>query len=183
VGGSLGGTKALKAQIVPAGDDLFIGANRTGSEMNAKELLLKQLNDAYSGDDEMSLQASLGDLTPEEAAWRLNDKTWTIAEIVHHIASCEIEYCRQGFGQGVEYDKLLGDVPRLLELLHRAHALLVRCLEQCSLETLDQPIPTAWHGESAAHFFWIMIMHRVSHAAQIRTIRRAYGSRTHYYPI
>ena len=34
--------------------------------MNTKQLLLKQLSDVYSGDDEMSLQASLGDLTPEE---------------------------------------------------------------------------------------------------------------------
>ena len=64
--------------------------------MNAKELLLKELNNAYSGDDEMSLHASLGHLTPEEAAWRLNDKIWTVAEIVYHVASCEIEYCRQG---------------------------------------------------------------------------------------
>ena len=151
--------------------------------MNAKQLLLKQLNDAYSGDDEMSLHASLGRLTPEEAAWRLNDKTWTVAEIVYHVASCEIEYCRQGFGQGIAYDKPLDDVPRLLDLLDRAHALLVRCLGECPLEALDKPIPTQFHGESAAHFFWIMTMHRVSHAAQIRTIRRAYGSRTHFYPI
>ena len=151
--------------------------------MNAKQLLLQQLHDAYSGDDEMSLQASLGDLAPEEIAWRLNDKTWTIAEIVYHIASCEIEYCRQGFDQAIAYDKALDDIPRLLALLERAHALLVRCLQQCPDEDLDKPIPTRWHGESAAHFFWIMIMHRISHAAQIRTIRRAYGSRTHFYPI
>ena len=151
--------------------------------MNAKELLLKQLDDVHSGDDEMSLQASLSDLTPKEAAWRLNDTTWTVAEIVYHIASCEVEYCRQGFGQVIEYDKPLDDVPALLALLDQAHALMVRRLDQCSEEALDQPIPTQWHGESAAHFFWIMVMHRISHAAQIRTLRRAYGSRTHFYPI
>jgi uncharacterized damage-inducible protein DinB len=151
--------------------------------MNAKDLLLKELSDAYSGDDEMSLQASLGDLTAEEAAWRLNETTWTVAEILYHVASCEIEYCRQGFDQGFEYGKALDDLPQLLVLLDRAHGLLVRCLEGCSEEALEQPIPTRWHGESAAHFFWIMVMHRVSHAAQIRTLRRAYGSRTHYYPI
>jgi hypothetical protein len=154
-----------------------------GEEMNAKELLRKELSDAYAGDDEMSLQASLGDLAPEEAGWRLNDTTWTVAEIVYHVASCEIEYCRQGFGQGFEYGKPLDDVPQLLALLDRAHTLLVRCLESCSEEALEKPIPTRWHGESAAHFFWIMVMHRVSHAAQIRTIRRAFGSRTHFYPI
>ncbi|MEI7634584.1 MAG: hypothetical protein WCK47_09945 [bacterium] len=43
--------------------------------------------------------------------------------------------------------------------------------------------PAAFHGESARHFIWVMIMHYISHAAQIRTIRRAYGSRTDYHPI
>ena len=151
--------------------------------MNAKALLLKQLQDCYSGDDEMSLLASLADLAPEEAAWRMNDTTWTIGEILYHLYSCEIEYCRQGFGQSIPYDKPLGNVPALLGLLDQAQALMVRCLSGCSEQALDQPIPTEWHGESAAHFFWIMAMHRVSHAAQIRTLRRAYGSRTHYYPI
>jgi uncharacterized damage-inducible protein DinB len=151
--------------------------------MNTKQLLLKQLHDCYSGDDEMSLQASLVDLSPEEAAWRLNDTTWTIAEILYHLYSCEIEYCKQGFGQSIPYDKPLDDVSALLALLDQAHALMTRCLRECPEQALDQPIPTPWHGESAAHFFWIMVMHRVSHAAQMRTLRRAYGSRTHFYPI
>ena len=149
--------------------------------MNAKELLIKQTKEAFEG--EMSLMGELGDLSQEEASWRLNDTTWTIEEIVYHVASCKIEYCKQGFGQSISYDKPLDDVAALLALLDQAHALMVRCLEACSEEALDQPIPTRWHGESAAHFFWIMIMHRISHAAQIRTLRRAYGSRTHYYPI
>jgi uncharacterized damage-inducible protein DinB len=151
--------------------------------MNAQELLLKQLHDSYLGDDEMSLQASLADLTAEEAFWRMNDTTWTIAEILYHLYSCEIEYCKQGFGQSIPYDKPLDDVAALLDLLDQAHALMARCLSELSGEALDQPIPTRWHGESAAHFFWTMVMHRVSHAAQIRTLRRAFGSRTHYYPI
>jgi hypothetical protein len=155
--------------------------------MTAKELLLKQLQDCYSGDDEMSLQASLGDLAAEEAAWRLNDKTWTIAEILYHLYSCEVEYCKQGFGRAIAadgvYDKPLDDLPVLLALLDQAQALMLRCLDELPEAALDQPIPTQWHGESAAHFFWIMVMHRVSHAAQIRTIRRAYGSRTDFYPI
>jgi uncharacterized damage-inducible protein DinB len=151
--------------------------------LKTKQLLLKQLHDAFSGDDEMSLQASLGDLSQEEASWRMNDTTWTIEEILYHVASCEIEYCRQGFGKRLEYDKPIGDVGQMLVLLDKAHAHLAGCLERCSEAALDQPIPTEWHGESAAHFFWIMIMHRVSHAAQIRTIRRAYGSRTDYYPM
>jgi uncharacterized damage-inducible protein DinB len=151
--------------------------------VRAKDLLLKQLHGAYSDDDEMSLQASLGDLSQEEASWRMTDTTWTIEEILYHVAACEIEYCRQGLGKGLEHGKPMGDVEQMLALLDQAHAHLVGCLEAVPEEDLDKPIPTQWHGESAAHFFWIMIMHRVSHAAQIRTIRRAYGSRTHYYPI
>jgi uncharacterized damage-inducible protein DinB len=151
--------------------------------LNAKRLLLKQLHDAFSGDDEMSLKASLDGLSQEEASWRMNETTWTIQEILYHVAACEIEYCRQGFGVGLEHGQPIGDIEQMLELLDKADVHLVGCLEVCSDEGLDRPISTRWHGESAAHFFWIMIMHRVSHAAQIRTIRRAYGSRTHYYPI
>ncbi|MBN1579914.1 MAG: DinB family protein [Anaerolineae bacterium] len=151
--------------------------------LKAKQLLLKELCDAFSGDDEMSLLASLGDLTQEEASWRINDTTWTIQEILYHVAACEIEYCKQGFGLGLEYGKPSGDVGQMLKLLDQAHAHLVGCLEALPEEELDKPIPIEWHGESTAHFFWIMVMHRVSHAAQIRTIRRAYGSRTDYYPI
>lgn len=151
--------------------------------MNTRQLLLKQLQDAHSGDDEMSLQASLADLTVEELGWRMNDTTWTIGEILYHLYSCEIEYCKQGFGQSIPYDRPLDDVGALLALLDQAHALMMRCLSACPEEALDQPIPTRWHGESAAHFFWMMVMHRVGHAAQVRTLRRAYGSRTHYYPI
>jgi hypothetical protein len=151
--------------------------------MNAKNLLRKQLHDVYEGDDEMSLKASLGDLSQEEASWRMNDTTWTVEEILYHVATCEIEYCRQGFGRGLEYDKPIGDLEGMLVLLNDAHAHMVSCLESLADEDLDKPIPTKWHGESAAHFFWIMILHRASHAAQIRTIRRAYGSRTDYYPI
>jgi hypothetical protein len=71
----------------------------------------------------------------------------------------------------------------VIGLLDEGHALLAGCLEALADEDLDKPIPTEWHGESAARFFWIMVMHRISHAAQIRTIRRAYGSRTHFDPV
>ena len=151
--------------------------------MKARALLRKELIDAFSGDDEMSLQASLQGLGQEEASWRLNDKTWTIDEIVFHVASGEIEYCRQGFGVTEGYERTVGDIAASLALLDRAQAVMLACLDGCTEADLDQPVATRFHGESAAHFIWIMVMHRVSHAAQIRTIRRAYGSRTHYYPV
>ena len=152
--------------------------------MTAKELLLKQLQDCYSGDDEMSLMASLGDLPAEEAGWRMNKTTWTIAEILYHLYSCEIEYCKQGFGKWQDaYPRPIGDIDQMLALLANGQDHLLDCLRGCTLDDLDAPIRVQHHGRSAAHFFWIMIMHRISHAAQIRTLRRAYGSRTHYYPI
>jgi uncharacterized damage-inducible protein DinB len=152
--------------------------------MTAKQLLLKQMYDAFSEDDEMSLKASLADLTQEEASWRVNDTTWTIEEILYHIASCKVEYCKQGFGRWKSgYNKPIGNLTQMLDLFDRAHEHLVECLQGCTEEDLDKPIKTMYHGQSAAHFFWIMIMHDISHAAQIRAIRRAYGSRTHFYPI
>jgi uncharacterized damage-inducible protein DinB len=152
--------------------------------MTAKQLLLKQMYDAFSEDDEMSLKASLADLTQEEASWRVNDTTWTIEEILYHIASCKVEYCKQGFGRWKSgYNKPIGNLTQMLDLFDRAHEHLVECLQECPEGDLDKPIKTMYHGQSAAHFFWIMIMHDISHAAQIRAIRRAYGSRTHFYPI
>ena len=150
--------------------------------MNIKSLLLKQTDEAFSGDDEMSLKASLADLTQEEAAWRFNDTTWTIEEILYHVASCKIEYCKQGFGKwSSEYDKPIGDLAEMINLLDRAQEHLVECLQVCSEKDLGKPIKIDFHGESAAHFFWIMLMHDISHGAQIAMIRRAYGSRTDFY--
>ena len=62
-----------------------------------------------------------------------------------------------------------------IKLLETSHAILTKCLETLPDEALDQPIPTH-HGKSAAHFFWIMIMHDLYHAGQIRTRRTMYRS-------
>ncbi len=152
--------------------------------METKELLLSELEEAYSGSGEMSLKVSLEELTPEEASWRLNETTWTIEEIVYHVASVAIEYCKQGFGKwSSDYDRPVGDLKGVLSLLDKAHRHLVQCLQECTEESLHEPLETKFHGESTRHFFWVMVMHYISHGAQIRTIRRAYGSRTHFYPI
>lgn len=152
--------------------------------VHVKKSLLKQTDQAFSGNDEMSLKAFLSDLSQEEASWRFNDTTWTIEEILYHVASCKIEYCRQGFGKWQsDYGKPLGRIDRMMELLDRAQEHLLECLRECSEQDLTKPIATAFHGESAAHFFSIMLMHDISHGAQIGMIRRAYGSRTDFYPI
>jgi hypothetical protein len=152
--------------------------------MDSKQLLLTQTHEAYVGDDEMSLKVAVEALTQAEASWRLNETTWTIEEILYHVASCKIEYCRQGFGRWTEeYAKPIGDVEAMMALLDRAHEHLVQCLESCSGAALEAPIPTRSHGKSAAHFFWIMIMHDITHASEIGMIRRAYGTWTDYYPV
>lgn len=149
-----------------------------------KDLLLQQTHDAFAGSKEMSLLCSLNDLTQAEAEWRLNPTAWTIEEILYHVASCKLEYCKQAFGKGrAEISKPFGDIRQMIELTKAAHRHVVQCLEESSEGDLAHPVPTAFHGESAAHLFWVLIMHDISHGAQIRTIRRAYGTRTDYYPI
>ncbi len=149
-----------------------------------KDVLLTQAADAFAGNPEMSLLCSVQNLSQGEAEWKLNDTTWSIEEVLFHVASCKIEYSRQGFGlwQGV-VPKPFGHVNEMIELNRKAQEHLMDCLANMPEQRLKEPIPTACHGESAAHFFWIMAMHDVSHGAQIRTIRRAYGSRTDYYPV
>ena len=83
----------------------------------------------------------------------------------------------------IEDLKGLCDIRRMIELSRNAHLRLLACLEGCTEEDLAHPIPTRFHGQSAAHFFWIMAMHDISHGAQIRTIRRAFGTRTDYYDV
>ena len=152
--------------------------------MNTKDLLLKQTDDAFSGENGMSIKASLKELTQEEASWRLNDTTWTIEEILYHLAECNIECCKQGFGGWKsEYGKPIGDIDKMLDLLDASHEYFVQCLQECSEEDMEKPIEAGFPAKSTTDFFWIMIMHDVSHAAQIRAIRRAYGSRTHFRPV
>jgi hypothetical protein len=57
-----------------------------------------------------------------------------------------------------------------ISLLEQSQRVLIECLESCSNESLEQPIPTH-HGKSAANFFWTMLMHDLYHAGQIRTRR------------
>lgn len=140
--------------------------------MAIKELLLKQTAEAFGGNDEMSLKASLRQITPAEASWRPGEKVRTAEQIVRHLAWCKSWYCEQGFGTPMlTIDERASDLDQAIALLEESQRVLVQCLESCSEERLPQPIPTKFHGESAAHFFWIMLMHDLYHAGQIRTRR------------
>ena len=145
--------------------------------MNAKELLEKQTREAFSG-DEMSLKAALRGLSQAEAAWKPNRETPSIEGIVRHVAACKVMYCKQAFGDcPLEDDVPAGDLGRTLDWLDRAHQHLSECLRAISPENLLSPVPTRFHGESAAHLFWVLLMHDVCHGGQILVIRREYRSR------
>lgn len=167
--------------------------------LTAKQLLLQQTNEAFRGRADMPLLAALADITPEEAYWQPNPATPSIEHLVRHIAWAKSYYCRQGFGRemavedpsvndngdcadlplefpcGAGWGRVaLPGIAGAIELLERAQRILTECLENCSDEKLEQPIPTR-HGKSAAHFFWIMLMHDLYHAGQIRTRRTMFA--------
>jgi uncharacterized damage-inducible protein DinB len=149
-----------------------------------KDLLVMQTMESFENNPEMSLLSSVQDLTQKEAEWKLNDSTWTIEEILFHVASSKLYYCKQGFSKWNEpEEKPFGNITAMVYMNRKAHNHLLECLRGCTEEDLLKPIPTRCHGKTAANFFWIMIMHDINHGAQIRTIRRAYGSYSDYSPI
>jgi uncharacterized damage-inducible protein DinB len=164
----------------------------------AKQLLLKQTAEAFRGRADMPLIAALEGITQEEADWKIDEGTPTIEQIVRHVAWAKSRFCQQGFGTGMVLDdpgvnqdgdceglpwefpcgagwgmKSAGGIAEAIKLLEKAHRVLTECLESCTDEALERPIPTH-HGKTAANFFWIMIMHDIYHAGQIRTRRTIY---------
>jgi hypothetical protein len=168
----------------------------------AKQLLVRQTAEAFRGRPDMPLMASLEGVTQAEASWRPDENTPTIEQIVRHVAWAKSRFCREGFGTpmvlddpGVNDQGDSADLPwefpcgaawgarsskgitNAIGLLEQAHRVLTECLESCTEERLEQPIPTH-HGKSAANFFWIMLMHDLYHAGQIRTRRTIYRATT-----
>jgi hypothetical protein len=166
--------------------------------LTAKQLLIKQTAEAFSGRPDMPLMASLEGITQEEASWRPDGTTPCIEEIVRHIAWAKSRFCQRGFGTPMALvDPTVndnGDSPEFpnefpcgsawgsgvekgiegaIRLLKQAHRVLTDCLESYCEESLDKPIPTH-HGKSAANFFWVMLMHDIYHAGQIRTRRTVF---------
>jgi len=167
----------------------------TEGVMTAKELLLKQTAEAFSGRSDMPLMASLADITHAEASWSPDKDSPTAEQIVRHVAWAKARYCQQAYGTEMPIvdDSVNGEgdsallpfefpcgsawgsstapgIHEAIKLLAQSHAILTKRLETIPENALDQPIPTH-HGKTAAHFFWIMIMHDLYHAGQIRTRR------------
>ena len=149
----------------------------------------------------MPLMSSLNGITQEEASWGPDESTPSIEQLVRHIAWAKSRFCQQGFGCAMTLiDERVNDdgdsadlawefpcgaawgwqsapgISGAIELLKQSHRILTQCLDMCSDEALEQPIPTN-HGKSAANFFWIMVMHDLYHAGQIRTRRTLYRAR------
>lgn len=144
----------------------------------AKHLLVKETCEAFGGNDEMSVKAALWQITQEEASWRPEAGMRTAEQIVRHLAWCKAWYCEQGFGRPMlQIDEQAHDIAEAMQLLDAAHQTLSECLQGCTEEQLAKPIPTQFHGESAAHFFWVMLMHDLWHGGQIKTRRRLYRER------
>jgi hypothetical protein len=180
----------------------LVGLNRDsrGFELlTAKQLLLQQTAEAFGGRPDMSLLAALGGITQDEASWTPDAAKPSVEQLVRHVAWAKSQYCRQGFGQPmvvndptVNEDGDSAELPAefpcgaawgrkgepgiagAIRLLEQSHQGLTACLAACSDEALERPIPNR-HGKSAAHFFWVMLMHDVYHAGQIRTRRTLYA--------
>jgi hypothetical protein len=165
-----------------------------------KQLLLHQTALAFDGRPDMSLLASLDNVTQEEASWPPDPQSPNIEQIVRHIAWAKSFYCHQAFATPMvlidDQVNADGDSPTLpnefpcgaaygahlapgiepaIELLKQSHRTLVDCLNAATDQSLDLPLATR-HGQSGAHFFSIMLIHDLYHAGQIRTRRTLFAA-------
>jgi hypothetical protein len=170
--------------------------------LTAKQLLLRQTAEAFRGRPDMPLIASLDGITQNEASWQPTPAAPSIEQIIRHVGWAKSRFCQQGFATAmVLVDEQVNDdgdfaglpmefpcgaawgieskpgIHGAIELLEQSHQVLTECLAACTDAALENPIPNH-HGKSAANFFWIMIMHDLYHAGQIRTRRTIYRAIT-----
>ena len=157
--------------------------------MTTKELLLHITRTAYRN-DEMALLCGVfpwkwdtekNDLVPDrdreltdDVAQRETDaSSWTILRVLQHVAECKAGYMVEAFGEPTEPLPPVGeDLPSVLSYLKATQDLLVSCLQGLVEEDLSKPVPTSWHGETAANLFWVMAQHDVNHGSQILSLRK-----------
>jgi uncharacterized damage-inducible protein DinB len=157
--------------------------------MTTKELLLHITRTAYRN-DEMALLCGVfpwkwdtttndlvpdpeRELTDEVARRQKKISSWTILTVLQHVAECKAGYMAEAFGEPPEPLPPAGDdLPSVLAYLESTQQHLVSCLEGMAEEDLDKPVPTSWHGETAANLFWVMAQHDVNHGSQILSLRK-----------
>jgi len=140
-----------------------------------KQLLLRQLREAYADMPDMSLKSALANLSEDEANYTPAVGIKTIKQLVIHIADIKVLYCSQAFSTA-DIQISGPDFASAMKYLEAAHAQLTACLERCREEDLVKPLPTRKHGDSAAYFFCFMAMHDLWHGGQIRTRLALYAS-------
>ncbi len=147
--------------------------------MSRKALLEHQIRLAFSDDGEMSLAASVKGCSDDILSKRISEDAWSIGEILDHVARCKIMYCKQGWGKwSGEVDDPPANLAGMMQMNVEANDHLLECLGSLDEADLDAPLQLPHHGSSAYHFFTVMIIHDVSHAAQIRATLRHCGERT-----
>jgi len=156
--------------------------------VTTKELLLNITRAAYDG-DEMSLLCGVfprkwappngvvpdpeRNLTNDVARQETHLSSWTILKILQHVGQCKATYMNQAFGEPPHPFPPVGDdLASALAHLEAAHRYLVACLENVDETDLDKPVPTSWHGETAANLFWVMAQHDVDHGSQLVCLRK-----------
>ena len=157
--------------------------------MTGKQLLLHITAKAYDA-DEMALLSDVfpwrfvppdrlerdpsRDLT--EAVARTKPERWhqPIWDILKHVGECKAMYLEQAFGPPPEpYPEIGESLESLLAYLESVQRRCIACIEALDEADLGEPVPTDWHGESAAHLFWVLAQHDVAHGAQIGVLRDA----------
>jgi hypothetical protein len=163
--------------------------------LTAKQLLATQVAEAFCGRPDMPLMAAIDGIIQAEASWQPDAATPSIEQLVRHIAWSKSRFCQRGFGTPMPLEDPAVDadgdtvglptefpcgaawgqsaapgIEGAVQLSEKAQRTFAECLDACSDEMLEKPIPTH-HGRSAANFFWTMLMHDIYHAGQIRTRR------------
>ena len=156
--------------------------------MTTKELLLHITRTAYRN-DEMALlcavfphkwepgQGPVPDtdraLTDDVARRETELSSWTVVRVLKHVADCKAGYMVEAFGEPPEPFPPTGDdLSSTLAHLQATQDYLVACLEGLEDADLGRPVPTSWHGETAANLFWVMAQHDVDHGSQITSLRK-----------
>lgn len=103
----------------------------------------------------------------------------TIAWKIAHLHACKLMYYEYAFGDG----KLIWDeieIPHnateALTMLEGAHRQLSRVLDDLDETDMERMVPTNW-GEQWPiwRIFWVMILHDLTHGAEIGCLRDLYG--------
>lgn len=129
----------------------------------------------WDGATSTEVRAPENNLTNEMASRRPAYWYRGIVEIIEHAAQCKIMYMTQAYGPPpTPVPASDGTLPSALKQLDAAQTYLLACLDSCTDEQLGRPVPTKWHGETAANLFWVLAQHDACHGSQIDMLREEF---------